>query len=188
MKKPLKSTKKVQTPHTFQSRVFAQKVAFTALFTTFATILGYIDALLPLGFLPIAGIKLGLANLAVLSALRLFGAKEAAAVSLLRVLLIHLLLFPSPNGLILSFCGALCSLIVMILLQRAGLHAIPISIFGSVAHNLAQTITAVVLLNTPALFGILLWLLPLGVLSGTLLGVLADLFVKKARKALCKAP
>ena len=67
-----------------------------ALCTALALVLSYLESLLPAPGVP--GVKLGLANLAVLFALYRLGFKEAAAVSLLRVLLVSLLF-----GHILSF-------------------------------------------------------------------------------------
>ena len=165
-----------------------QQLTLFALLTTFAAILSYLDALLPLQFLPLPGLKLGLANLVVLLSLYLLPPHFAALVSLLRILLIHLLLFPSPNGLILSLCGAFLSFFAMLLFKKMRFPIISVSIFGSICHNVGQTLAAVLLLKTPALFVCLAWLLPLGALCGALIGLLAAILIGRAKRILQKDP
>lgn len=159
-----------------------KKTALLSLFLTFSVILGYVDALLPLHFLPIAGLKLGLSNLAILLALELFSFKEAALISLLRILVVHLLLFPSPNGLILSLCGGTLSLLAMTLFKRLCFPLPSVSIFGGMMHNIGQVLSAALLLKTPALLACLLWLLPLGALCGGLIGILASVLKNGLKK------
>lgn len=160
-----------------------KKTALLSLFLTFAVILGYVDALLPLRLFPIAGLKLGLSNLAILLALELFSLKEAALISLLRILVVHLLLFPSPNGLILSLCGGTLSLLGMALFKRLRFPTPSVSVIGGILHNLGQVLIAVLLLKTPALLSCLFWLLPTGALCGGLIGILAAMSVRIIKKA-----
>ena len=68
------------------------KLARLGLFTALASILGYIESLLPV-FPGVPGIKPGLANLAVLFLLLRYTWKEAAVVSAARILIIG---FPVP--------------------------------------------------------------------------------------------
>lgn len=53
-----------------------RKTAYMGLLLSFALILSYVESLIPF-FAGIPGMKLGLANLAVLLALYLFGGREA---------------------------------------------------------------------------------------------------------------
>ena len=162
-----------------------KRLAVTALLAAFAAVLGYIDAILPVfGFLPVPGMKLGLANLAVLLALWLLGPVEAAAVSFLRILVVNLLLFPSTTALAFSLAGGTCSFLVMLLLKKLSFHVIPVSVCGSAAHNLAQTALAALMLGTRQLFSYLLLLLPVGALCGALLGLLSALIVPRLRPIL----
>ena len=165
-----------------KNRLFLKKTALISLFLTFAVILGYIDALLPLHFFPLSGLRLGLSNLAVIVALSLFSFKEAALLSILRILVVHLLLFPSPNGFILSLCGGTLSLLAMALFKKWGFPLLSASIFGSILHNIGQVCAAVLLLNTPALFACLSWLLPMGILCGALIGTLASALLGLLKK------
>ncbi len=151
----------------------------------FATVLGYIDSILPvLEFLPIPGVKLGLANAAVLLTLWIFGAPEALTVSLVRILLVNLLLFPSPTGLLFSLSGGVLSFCSMVFTKKLSFHPITVSVIGSICHNIAQTAAAVVLFKTPQLFSYLLFLLPVGCLCGALLGILTALLLPRLQKIL----
>ena len=159
-----------------------KKTALLSLFLAFAVILSYIDALLSPSILPIAGAKLGLSNLAVLLTLSLFSLKETVIVSHLRILIVHLLLFPSINGFLLSLCGATLSILAMAFFKKLSFPLFSTSILGSIAHNLGQVIAAVLLLKTPALFSCLIWLLPTGVFCGGVIGLLSELLTKRIKK------
>jgi heptaprenyl diphosphate synthase len=68
----------------------AKKVAYGALFTALALIFSYIESLLP-PFVPVPGIKLGLANAAVTLALYLLGVRQAICINVARIALAALL-------------------------------------------------------------------------------------------------
>ena len=75
-----------------------RKTAYLGLFAAVAIIFGYVESLVPV-FTGIPGIKLGLANLAVLFILDRYSVKEAALVSVVRILVI---------GLCLEICSVFC--------------------------------------------------------------------------------
>ena len=87
-----------------------------AFIIAFAMILSFIESRVP-AFVAIPGVKVGLANIAVIFTLYKLGIKEAVTVSIIRVLLISML-FGSPVSLIYSVCGATLSLGAMILLKK----------------------------------------------------------------------
>ena len=164
-----------------------KKIALTALLAAFAAVLGYIDAILPVfDFLPLPGVKPGLANFATLFALYLLGAPYAAAVSALRILLVNLLLFPSPTALVFSVCGGALSFFVMLVFKRLSFHQISVSVAGAVSHNFAQMLAATVMLSTPKIFSYFAILFPVGILTGALLGLLTVLIVPRAAKIVRK--
>ena len=66
-----------------------KRLVLLAMLTAVAMILSYVESLLPSVGIP--GVKMGLANIAVIFALFRFGWKEAAALSLVRVVLVSLL-------------------------------------------------------------------------------------------------
>ena len=88
-----------------------------ALTTALAMILSFVESQIP-AFVAVPGVKMGLANIAVVFALYKLGWKEAAAISLVRVVLVSLL-FGSIASLFYSFAGAVLSLLGMGLLGLA---------------------------------------------------------------------
>lgn len=92
-----------------------KRLVLLAMLTAVAMILSYVESLLPSVGIP--GVKMGLANIAVIFALFRFGWKEAAALSLVRVVLVSLL-FGSVGAMLYSLAGAVLSLAVMALLRR----------------------------------------------------------------------
>ena len=156
-----------------------KKLTTLSLCTTFALLLSYVESLIPLS-LAIPGIKMGLANVAVLFVLYKIGIKEAFAVSLLRVLLANLL-FGTAVTWLYSISGALASLLLMALLKKAKLSPLGVSVPGAVMHNVAQIFVAVLLLGAGAIFAYLPTLILSGTVCGVLIGILSALLVKKVR-------
>ena len=156
----------------------SRTVALTGLLIALALVLSYLESLVPLSF-AIPGIKLGLPNLVIVFALYRLRWPTAAAISLLRVLLVALL-FGSALSLAYSAAGALLSFAVMLLLRRTGRFGCTgVSVAGAVAHNLGQIAAAALLLETSSLA----WYFPVLCLSGTVAGVciglLSALLVKR---------
>ena len=156
----------------------SRRIALIGLLIALALVLSYLESLIPLSF-AIPGIKLGLPNLVIVFALYRLRWPTAAAISLLRVLLVALL-FGSALSLAYSAAGAAFSLLVMCLLKRSGRFGCTgVSVAGAVAHNLAQIAAAALLLETSSLA----WYFPVLCLSGTLagicIGLLSALLVKR---------
>jgi heptaprenyl diphosphate synthase len=148
-----------------------------------ACVLGLVEAALPgLPFAP--WLRFGLANIAVVIALALFGGRVAAVVSIGRVGIVGLatgtLLGPTS---VLAAAGAMASLAAMWVIARHVPGASPVSwsAAGSAAHVLAQFLVASVLLGS----GSLLVLAPPSVLValvlGALVGYLALIAVSRLR-------
>ena len=143
-----------------------KKLAFLALTISFAMILSYIESQIP-AFVAIPGIKVGLANIAVIFTLYRFGVGEAVCVSIVRVFLVSML-FGSPVSLIYSISGAILSLCIMILLKRfTPLTEVTVSVCGGVLHNVGQIAAASFMLST----NVVLYYLPFLLLSGTVAGI-----------------
>ena len=155
-----------------------KKLTYLALTISFALILSFIESKIPT-FVAIPGIKIGLANIAVIFTLYKFGIKEAIEVSVLRVCLVSML-FGTPVSLIYSISGALLSLTVMILLKKlTPLGEIAISVSGGVCHNIGQIIAASIVLGTNVVGYYLPFLLLSGTIAGVVVGVASGLFIKK---------
>ena len=148
-----------------------------------AMMLSYIEALLPPVYSAVPGIKLGLANIAVIFALYSVDPKSAALISLVRVAL-SALLFGSVMSFIYSFSGAVLSLVVMILLKKSALFsAVGVSVAGAVMHNVGQVLCAVIILGTAEIGYYLIFLSVSAVVSGVLVGLVSALLIKKLKPA-----
>ena len=155
-----------------------KKIATLALTISFAMILSYIESRIP-PFVVIPGIKVGLANIAVIFTLYKFGVKEAICVSLLRVLLVSML-FGTPVSMIYSISGAVLSLFVMILLKKlTPLKEVAVSVSGGVMHNVGQIAAASFMLSTNVVIYYLPFLILSGTVAGIAVGIVAAILVKR---------
>ena len=149
-----------------------------ALTVSFAMILSYIESRIP-AFVSIPGIKVGLANIAVIFTLYKFSVKEAVTVSLIRVLLVSSL-FGTPVSFIYSVSGAILSLTAMILLKRlTPLTEVAISVTGGVMHNVGQIAAACFMLSTNVIIYYLPFLILSGTIAGIVVGIVSALLVKR---------
>ena len=154
-----------------------KRLVLLAMLTAVAMILSYVESLLPSVGIP--GVKMGLANIAVIFALFRFGWKEAAALSLVRVVLVSLL-FGSVGAMLYSLAGAVLSLAVMALLRRIDrFSTVGISVAGGVAHNAGQILMAMLILQTKQLLGYLPVLAVSGIAGGVLTGLAAALLFRR---------
>lgn len=151
-----------------------RKLALCGLLVALAFGLSWAELLIPFDSLGVPGVKLGLANLAVMAALYLVGFLPAAAVSLARILL-SWFIFGSFTSFIYSLCGGVLSLSVMYLLKRAGFFGrVGISVSGAVAHNAGQLAAACVLLRGTEVLYYAPVLMAAAVVTGALNGLLLD--------------
>lgn len=148
----------------------ASKVSMLALTVALAMILSFVESQVPT-FVAIPGVKMGLANIAVVFALYKMGWKYAAVISGVRVFLVGLL-FGSGVSLLYSMTGAVVSFLSMLLLKKTKLFSYTaVSVTGGVMHNMGQIGMACVLMST----NILKYYAPFLVLSGTLAGIVIGL-------------
>lgn len=140
-------------------------------------ILSYVEMLLP-SALPIPGIKLGLANIAVVFALYTLSFPDALFISVLRVL-ISSLLFGNVLSLLYSFSGALLSLLLMALLKTVRAGEVVVSTAGGVVHNAAQLSVAMLVIKSTALIYYLPFLVLSGAVTGFLIGIITRSLLKR---------
>ena len=133
--------------------------------------LGYLETFVPI---PIPGVKLGLANIAVLLCFMRLDAGAALFVTLLKVLA-QGLLFGSPLTFAYSLAGSAAAFLVMALAVRIpGMHPVMVSVLGAVAHTAGQMAVAAVLLGTRFVWLAAPVLAVAAVATGILCGVLAQ--------------
>ena len=146
-----------------------RKIAYLGLFCAVAIIFGYVESLIPV-FAGVPGIKLGLANLSILFILERYSFKEAALVSVIRILVIGFL-FGNMFSIVYSLCGAALSLFVMSMLKKTKGISIPaISTAGAIAHNIGQLCIAMLIVENLSLLYYAPALLISGIITGLLIG------------------
>lgn len=152
-----------------------KKIALYGLLVALAFIFSYIEMLIPLP-LP-AGVKLGAANIVVLTALYLLGPKEAFAISMVRIVLSG---FAFGIGTLpYSLAGGLLSLGLMLLMKKSGRFGMPgVSVAGGVAHNIGQTLVAMALLGAKTVYYFPMLFFS-GIIAGILIGLIASVVLKK---------
>lgn len=145
-------------------------------------LLSYIETLLP-AFIPVPGIKLGLANSAVLFALYTLSFRDAVIVSGVRVFLSSLL-FGNVLSLLYSLSGAISSLLVMGALKRLGGRTVFVSTTGGVMHNAAQLLVAICVTKSSALIYYLPPLFLSGGITGYVIGIITDILIERTEEVL----
>jgi heptaprenyl diphosphate synthase len=157
-----------------------RRLSTLAVIISVAMILSFIESRLPT-FVPIPGVKLGLANIAVIFTIYKLGYRYAVAVSAVRVCLSSLL-FGSAVSFLYSLVGAAFSLFVMLLLEKIiKMHTVGVSIGGGVSHNLGQIAAASVIMGTNAVLYYLPYLIISGVIAGIAVGCAANLLIHRVK-------
>ena len=151
-----------------------------AMTISFALILSFLESRIP-AFVALPGVKVGLANIAIIYTLYQFGVKEAITVSILRVFIVSML-FGNAASLIYSVAGAVLSLSVMILLKKlTPLREVAVSVCGGVMHNVGQIAAASIMLNTNVIIYYLPILLVTGSIAGVVIGIASAILIKRVR-------
>lgn len=158
----------------------AGRAALGGMLLALALIFGYVETLLPLSF-GIPGVKLGLANLVILSCLYVLSVPEVLLLLVARILLSG---FFFGNGMMIlySLAGGLLSFCVMLIGKKTNRFSMAgVSILGGVFHNLGQLLLAVVLVWNEKLFFYFPVLLLSGALTGALIGLLSQEILNRLR-------
>lgn len=163
------------------TRISTKKIALCGVLTALAMIFSYIESVIPVP-IPVPGIKLGVANIAVITILYVLGVKEAIVINLLRIVLTSLL-FGNVNSFLFSISGAALSLTIMIIMKKLAFFSCKgVSVCGGVMHNIGQIIAAVFIMGSEAIVFYLPVLIVSGVFTGVVIGVVSGIVAKHVRK------
>lgn len=159
-----------------------KNIAFYGMMIALALIFSYLETFIPINALiPIPGVKLGLANIVVLFALYTMKLRDAFVIAVIRILLAGLL-FGNPMTIAYSFVGGMMSLGVMFILKKTKLSIVGVSMVGGITHNIGQLIVAVILTGTNRIAYYLPVLLVAGLITGLLMGIVANLVIDRVNK------
>ena len=132
---------------------------------------------------PIFGVlRLGLANIAALLALKLMGRKEMIIVNVMRVVIGNLLrgtIFSSTFWI--SSGGVILSSLVMLGMDKLDSSLLFTSIIGSIAHSSGQVLIVSFLYRQAGMAAILPYLLLGSIPTGILIGTVAKLVLTRIR-------
>lgn len=147
------------------------QLTLCAILISMALVLSYMERFIPLQmFIPLPGIKLGLANIVTLMALYFLGGKSAFTILILRCIL-GAAFGGGISGLAFSVTGGLLAMTVMCIFKRCRMISIyGVSILGASAHNIGQILVAVFLMGSVYVTGYLPYLLVVSVFTGMATG------------------
>ncbi|WP_295213193.1 Gx transporter family protein [Ruminococcus sp.] len=161
----------------------AKRVTTVGALAALALIFSYVEALIPFNF-GVPGIKLGLANLVVVTGLYYLSVWDVLAVSLIRILIAGLL-FGNGVSIIYSLAGGLLSFVIMCAVKKTGAFSIVgVSVLGAVFHNVGQIAAACFVMKTAVIFYYLPILMIAAVATGFLLGFVSGRVLKILQKQL----
>lgn len=166
------------------NRRYIRRLCSNALLVAAALLLSYIETLIPISLvIPLPGIRLGLANIAVMLAFFAISPADAAGISFVRISL-SALLFGSTVSFFFSFCGAVLSylgiILFGILLKKQKLTFIGLSSGCAVLHVVGQIIAAMII-YTPAALSYLPALIFTATFTGALCGFILNLVFNKVK-------
>lgn len=164
-----------------------RKITLTALFVAISFALSLLEAFVPVAaVIPIPGLKLGLANIAVTAALFMCGKTAALSVAVLRPLL-SLLLFGNVTGFFMSLCGGLFSFASLMLFFRFYGKVFTfggISVMCAVFHSIGQITAASFVMTDLWVFSYLPLLCAASSAAGLLNGMIMNAVIGKLDKIL----
>ena len=155
-----------------------KKIALLALLTAIALTIFIIEAQIP-PLVPIAGVKLGLANVITLFTLVTLGRREAFTVMALRVILGSIF-----AGSVTSFMYSAAGALVCFAFMAIAAYLLKddmiwfISALGAIGHNIGQIAVAVILTKTVQV----VWYLPILMISAVITGTFTGLLTQQLLK------
>ncbi|TCL55036.1 heptaprenyl diphosphate synthase [Kineothrix alysoides] len=158
-----------------------RNVAMYGMLIALAFILSYIESIIPIP-VPIPGIKIGLANLVVITALFTMGPKQAFVLSMLRIVLVGFT-FGNLSTMMFSFAGGMLSWLLMVAAKRWKRFSMTgVSILGGIGHNIGQILVAMWVINNSVLLYYLPFLIISGLVTGAVIGIVGALITANIKK------
>jgi len=159
-----------------------KKLVLLALFTAIALTIFMVEAQIPAP-VPIAGVKLGLANIVTVFLVFAIGPREGAAVLACRIFL-GAVFAGNFSSVFYSAAGGLLSILTTVLLRRILTHK-QLWVCGAlaaVAHSVGQMAMAIILSGTPALALYLPIMVAISIVTGIFTGLCAQLLLNRGER------
>lgn len=159
-----------------------RRLTTLALLTTIALTIFVVESAIPT-FIPIPGVKLGLANIVTLFALKRYRISDAAIVLGMRIVLATIFTGQAVSFIYSASGGFLC-LVVMAAVNKLlkGNYIFLTGILGAVSHNVGQILAAFFVLRLSGIFAYMPFLMISGIVTGMFTGLVcyfADIYIPK---------
>ncbi len=153
----------------------AKYISYMAIMLALIVVLSIFEGALCAALLLPPGVKPGLGNIVIMFALFFIGKKQAFCLNVLKGL--FALITRGVTAGILSLCGGLLSMCVIILLMlifKEKISYMLLSIAGAIAHNMGQLVMASIIINS----SFALYYFPVLIVSGAVMGSLTGILLK----------
>ncbi len=152
-----------------------KRITFTALMTTFAVVLSFVESLLPSAYFMPPGSKLGLSNIPVMFSASKLSVKETLLIVFAKSVFVFITrgataFFMSLAG---GFLSALCMLIM--LRKATDFGYVGIGVLSAICHNIGQLTVSFFLVQSSAIIGYAPIMLITAVITGFLTGTILRL-------------
>ncbi len=156
-----------------------KKLTTMALLTAIALTIFMVEAQIP-AFIPLPGVKLGLANIVTVFAVFTLGPGEAAAILACRIFL-GSIFAGNFSSILYSAAGGACAIAVTILMGRflTKKQLWIAGTLGAVAHSFGQMAVAVLVTGTPSIIVYLPALIAISIVTGSCTGLAAQFLVDR---------
>lgn len=159
-----------------------KRLVTLSLMIALSVLLHYLEGFLP-SFLPIPGFRLGLANIITLFVLYYYDVPSYLFVTIVKVFFVALISSGFSIQFFMSLSGSMFSCLIAIVLFKF----IKPSIYGTsslsaLGHTLGQLFAYALFFNTFYIFGYLIILGPLALLSGSVMALLCSILIKRIPK------
>jgi heptaprenyl diphosphate synthase len=148
-----------------------RRLVFMAMLVCLAMVLSYIERFIPLNY-AVPGIKLGLANLVILTGMYVLPFTSALSLVLLKCVMTAWI-FGSFSAFLYSLGGSVLSFGLMSLLLYGShfkLNILAVSVAGAIGHNLGQILLAALVMGSDKVFYYLPVLAATGIVTGLVIG------------------
>lgn len=158
----------------------AKKTAYIGVLSAVAILLGYLEGMIPLP-VSVPGVKIGLSNICVMTALYTLGGLYALKVSLIKALVCGML-FWGAQGALFAVFGSIFSLGAMTLLKKySSFSVVGVSAIGAVFHNLGQLLALFIFSGSFSFFYYISFLGLSALIMGTLTGIISKEVIKRLK-------
>lgn len=160
----------------------AYKISYIAILVSVALVISLFENFIPLAFIPLPGVKLGLANIITLFALCRLGFTPAATVLILRCVIAGIF-SGNITSFFFSLVGGVFALLTMALMLKSNKFSLGgVSIAGAAMHGIGQILVACVMLGSASVIFYLPFLLFCAVFTGAITGTVSHVLFQHIKK------